>query len=235
MDGPASKTSTPIENASPQTAVDALTGAGEKTLQIAGRSTDGRESSYSILLQGEVRSSSILSSKDPEESVTLLENDTKLLSGSVFGGEAGFVLDGELLAAEFDDPAPTLTLDGSVVDTGRWPTVKEYLGFGSDQESVQDPFPDSGELGATPRDPLHPEEYVVELDGGALTETEAYCFDVDGTVLSEPAGTTVSDRGDRVFGCLHPDATATITVRGVITRIETADAIDFSVRAREDQ
>lgn len=235
MDGPASKSSPPIESSAPQTAVDSLTGTGESTLQIAGNSTDGRESSYSILLQGEVRSSSILSSKDPEESVTLLENNTKILSGSVFGGEAGFVLEGDVLAAEFDEPEPSLKLDGSVVDTGRWPTVKEYLGYGPGQESVKDPFPDSGELGATPRDPLHPEEYVVELDGGALAEAEAYCFDVDGTVLSEPAGTTVSDRGDRVFGCLHPDATARITVRGVITRIETADAIDFTVRAREDQ
>lgn len=232
MDGPASKTSTPIESSAPETAADTLTRLEEVTLQIVGESSDGRKCGYSILVRGEVRASSLHSSKDPEESVTLLENDTKLLTGSVYGDEAGFLVTGEVLAAEFDDPEPTIKLDGAIADTAQWPTVKEYLGYGPEQEPVEDPFPESGELGASPDDPLNPEEYLVELDGEELDETEAYCFDVDGEVVDTPDGTNVSDRGDRVYGCLHPGSSATITVRGVVTRIETADAIGFSVGAR---
>lgn len=232
MDGPASKSSTPLDRSAPETTADSLTRVEEATLEIAGDSKEGRKSSYSILVQGEVRASSLLSSKDPEASVTMLENDAKLLCGSVYGDEVGFVVSGEILAAEFDDPEPTVKLDGAIVDTGRWPTVKEYIGFGPGQDPVEDPFPDGGELGASPGDPLNPEEYLVELDARELDETEAFCFDVDGEVLDQPDGTTVSDRGDRVYGCLHPGCTATIGVRGVITRIETADGIGFSVCAR---
>ena len=232
MDGPASKPSATIDSSAPETTSHTLSRVEEVTLQIAGDSNDGRECCYSILIRGEIRASSVLSSKDPEESVTLLENDTKLLTGSVYGGEAGFLVTGEVLAAEFDEPEPTVKVDGAVVDTARWPTVKEYIGFGPEHEPVEDPFPDSGELGASPGDPLDPEEYVVELDADGIDETEAYCFDIDGEVLDQPAGTTVSERGDRVYGCLHPDSTAKIAVRGVITRIETADGIGFSVSAR---
>lgn len=232
MDGPASKTSTTFDSPAPETAADTLTRVEEFTLEVAGEKGEGRKSSYSILVQGEVRASSILSSKDPEESVTMLENDAKLLCGSVYGDTAGFVVSGEILAAEFDDPEPTVKVDGAFVDTGRWPTVKEYIGYGPEQESVEDPFPNSGELGASPGDPLNPEEYLVELDAGELDETEAYCFDIDGEVVDQPDGMTVSEKGDRVYGCLHPGCTATITVRGVITRIETADGIGFSVSAQ---
>lgn len=232
MDGPASKTSTPIESSPPETAADTLRRVEEATLQIAGESSDGQKCGYSILVRGEVRASSFHSSRDPEESVTLLENDTKLVTGSVYGDEAGFVVTGEVIAVEFDDPEPTVKLDGAIVDPGRWPTVKEYIGYGPDQEPVEDPFPESGELGASPGDPLDPEEYLVELDGEELDETEAYCFDVDGDVVDTPDGTTVSDRGDRVYGYLHPGSSVTIGVRGVVTRIETPDGIDFSVRVR---
>lgn len=232
MDGPASRTPATIDSSAPETATDTLPRAEEVTLQIEGDSRDGRKSSYSILVRGEISASSLLSSKDPEESVMLLENDTKLLTGSVYGDEAGFVLRGDVLAAEFDDPEPTIKLDGAIVDTGRWPAVREYIGYGAGQESVEDPFPDSGELGATPGDPLNPEEYLVELDAREAEATEAFCFDVDGEVLDHPDGTTVSEKGDRVYGCLHPGRTATIALRGVVTRIETPDGIDFSVRAR---
>jgi hypothetical protein len=232
MDGPASKTSTPLDSSTPETAADSLTRLEEVPLEIEGDHERGRTVSYSILIQGEVRASSLLSSRDPAESVTLLENDTKLLCGSVHGDTAGFVVAGDVLAAEFDEPEPTVKLDGAIVDTRRWPTVKEYVGYGPGGESVEDPFPESGELGAPPRDPLDPEEYHVELDARDLEETEAFCFDVDGEVVDQPDGTTVSARGDRVYGCLHPGTTATITVRGVITRVETADGIDFSVSAR---
>ena len=232
MDGPASKASATIDSSSPETAADTLTRLEEVTLQIAGGSTTGQQSSYSVLVKGEVRASSLLSSKDPEESVTLLENDTKLLTGSVYADEVGFVVKGDVLAAEFDDPEPTVKLDGAVVDTDRWPTVKEYIGFGPDRAPVDDPFPESGELGAAPSDPLDPDEYVIELDANGADETEAFCFDVEGEVLDQPASTTVADKGDRVYGCLHPGSSATIAVRGVITRIETADGIGFSVSAR---
>lgn len=232
MDGPASQASATIDSSPPETAADTLTRVEEATLQITGDSKTGQKSSYSILVRGEIRASSLLSSKEPAESVTLLENDTKLLTGSVYGDEVGFVVRGDILAAEFDNPEPTVKLDEKVVDTGRWPTVKEHIGFGPDQEPVEDPFPESGELGAAPSDPLNPEEYVIELDADGSEETEAFCLDVDGEVLDQPAGTTVSEKGDRVYGCLHPGSTETIAVRGVITRIETADGIGFSVSAR---
>lgn len=233
MDAPAPEPAATIDSSSPETAAATLTSAEEVTLQIEGAdSGPGRKVGYSILVQGDIRASSLLSSTDPEESVTLLENDTKLLTGTVYGDESGFVVAGAVLAAEFDDPEPTVKLDGAVVDTSQWPTVKEYIGYGPGQESVEDPFPDSGELGACPGDPLNPEEYVIELDGDELEETEAYCFDIDGEVLDRPDGMTVSDEGDRVYGCLHPDSTATIAVRGVVTRIETAAGIGFSVGAR---
>ena len=232
MDGPASDTSTRLERSSTETAVDSLTRIEEVPLEIEGRKGDGRESSYAVLLQGEVQSSSLLSSKDPEESVMLLENNTKLLTGSVYGERVGFLVKGDVLAAEFDDPEPTVKLDGQVVDSGRWPTVKEYLGHGPEQESVEDPFPNSGELGASPGDPLNPEEYVIELDAHESAETQACCFDIDGHVIEHPDSMTVTEKEDRVYGYLHPGDSAQIEVQGVITRIETPDGIDFSVRAR---
>lgn len=231
MDGPAPETPSKFDGSSPETAVDTLTRIGEVSLQIEGDGS-GRKRSYSILVKGEVRASSILSSKDPKESVTLLENDTKLLSGDVYGENAGFVVSGDILAAEFDDPEPTVKLDGEIIDPGRWPTVKEYIGYGPKQESVEDPFPRSGELGAPPGDPLDPEKYLVELDAHESDDTGAYCFDVDGQVIDHSDGATISDKGDRVYGYLHPGCSATIEVRGVITRIDTADGIDFAVRAR---
>lgn len=235
MDGPASKTSTTLDSSAPETAVGNSTRVEEVTFQIAGDRVEGRKSSYSILLQGEIRASSVLSSKNPEESVTMLENNTKLLSGSVYGEKAGFVVEGEVLAAEFDDPEPTVKLDGEIVDQGRWPTVKEYIGYGPQEESVRDPFPHSGELGAAPGDPLNPEEYVIELDARESGKTRAYCFDIDGRIIDRPDGTAVSEKGDRVYGYLHPGCSATIEVRGVITRTDTADGIDFSVRARGER
>lgn len=232
MDGPAPRTSTNLDSSPAETAASALTSLEEATLRIEGASDSGRKSCYSLLVQGEVRESSILSSRDPDASVTLLQNNTKLLSGSVYGGRAGFVVSGKVLAAEFDDPEPTVTLDGDVVEDGRWPTVTEYLGAGPDQETVEDPFPDSGVLGATPGDPLDPEEYVVELDATGAADTGAFCFDVDGTITDHPESATISDGGDRVYGYLPAGNTAAIRVRGVITRIDTADGVDFSVAAR---
>lgn len=231
MDGPASKTSTKLENSSTETAGDALTRVEEVSLQIEGDKGKGRKCSYSILLRGEVQASSTLSSKAPEESITLFENNTKLLSGSIYGDVVGFVVRGDVLAAEFDDPEPTVKVDSEIIDPGRWPTVKEYIGYGPEQEPVKDPFPNSRELGATPGDPLDPEEYVIELDAHESDETEAYCFDIDGRILNHPDGVTISDKGDRVYGYLHPGCSTKIEVRGVITRIDTADGMDFSIRA----
>lgn len=235
MDGPASETATKLESASMETGGDALPRVEEVPLQIAGDRGEGRKCSYSILLQGEVQTNSKLSSKEPEESITLLENNTKLLSGSVYGERVGFVVMGEVLAAEFDEPEPTVKLAGEVIDPGRWPSVKEYMGHGPQEESVTDPFPNSGEWGASPRDPLDPEEHVIELDAGDSEAPEAYCFDVDGQILNRPDGMTISEKGDRVYGYVHPGTSAQINVRGVIMRIETADGIDFSVRARGRQ
>lgn len=211
------------------TTPDAFVERAEVALQIEGAAGRGREVGYSILLQGDVEPSSILSTTDPGETVTLLEDNTKLLSGSVRGDTVGFVLDGEVVAAEFDDPEPTVRLGGSVVDSDRWPTVKEYTGFGSHQEPVEDPFPENNDLGKPRGDPLDPREYVVELD--ASGDVGAYCFDVDGEVLDVPEGATVSEDGERVFGYLRPNSAAEIGVSGVITRIDTADPIGFTVRA----
>lgn len=234
MESPTSPAASQSAKSATDTVADALTREGEVTLHIEDSRGEG-ESRYSLLVQGEIQSSSILSSDEPDETVTLLENDTKLVSGSVSGGTAGFVLNGLILAAEFDDPEPGVKVGGAFVDPERWPTVKEYTGHGSDQEMVEDPFPNSGELGATPGDPLNPEEYVLELDARELDEVDAYCFDVDGEIIGHSDGVTVSDAGERVYGCLRPGSSARIEVRGLITRIDTADGIDFTVSARDEE
>lgn len=212
---------------------DALTQDGEVTLQITGDKQQGRKNGYSILLQGEIQASSILSSNDPEETIMLLENNTRLLSGSVHGETAGFVLDGKIVAAEFDDPEPTVKLGGAIIDSKRWPTVKEYTGYGPDRESVEDPFSTNEEVGTPPSDPLNADGYTVELDATELDNAKAYCFDVDGEIISHPDSATVSDQEDRVYGYLCPEWSAKIEVRGTITRIDTAEGIDFTVRARD--
>lgn len=221
------------EQSATDATADPLTREGEVILQIDGDNTGGRERGYSFLVHGEVQASSILSRNDPDRTITLLENNTKLVSGSVSRSKAGFVLDGRILAAEFDVPEPAIRVDGTLIDPERWPTVKEYIGHGPGEEPVEDPFPNSGELGASPGDPLSPEEYIIDLDAREADETEAYCFDVDGEIIGHSNGVTVSDEGDRVYGCLCPGGSAQIEIRGVVTRIDTADGIDFSVRARD--
>lgn len=229
MESPHPQT-TQSEPASSVTGTDVRSQNKSITLQITGDTENGETSGYSLLVQGEVEASSILSSTEPEETITLLENDTKLLSGSISSGTVGFILDGTIVAAEFDDPKPTVKADGAVVDPGQWPTVTEYLGHGPGQAPVEDPFPNSGELGATRGDPLNPERYRIELDARG-EEPEAYCFDIDGEVIDHADGVTVSKEGERVYGCLCPGHSAEIDIRGVITRIDTADGIEFSVTA----
>lgn len=233
MESPTSPAASQPEGCPTDAAAETLTREGGVTLCIEGDGLGSRASSYSFLVQGDVQASSILSSTDPAETVTLLENDTKLVSGSLSGGTAGFVLTGQIVAAEFEDPGTSVKVGGSFVDPEGWPTVTGYTGHGPGQEPVEDPFPNSGELGASPNDPLNPEEYVLELDARGLEETDAYCFDVDGEIIGHSDGVTVSDSAERVYGCLQPGASARIEVRGVITRIDTADGIDFSVRARD--
>lgn len=235
MESPTSSAASQSDRPAADTVDDALTREGEVTLHIDGTSRRGEESCYSFLIHGEIQPSSILSSSDPNETITLLENNTKLVSGSVSGGTAGFVLNGHVVAAEFDTPEPSVRVGGAFVDPGEWPTVKEYTGHGPGQDPVEDPFPDSGELGASLNDPLNPKEYVLELDARELDETDAYCFDVDGEIIGHTDGVTVSDSEERVYGCLRPGSSARIEVRGLITRIDTADGIDFTVRARDDE
>jgi len=234
MESPTSWT-TPRSNSSAASSVtDVLAQERQVSLQIDGSQGEVGARGYSILIRGEVQPSSILSTRNSDKTLTLLENNATLLFGSVTGNTAGFVFDGEIVAAEFDSPAPTVKLDGSVVDPDRWPTVKEYVGHGPDRESVEDPFPDSGKLGASPGDPLDPDEHRIELEAGALDTPEAYCLDIDGDVLSRSDSVTVSDRGDRVYGCLRSNSSAHVSIRGMITRIDTADGVDFSVSAREE-
>lgn len=235
MESPTSPTASQSDRSTTDTVTDVLTRDGEVTLHVEGGSRGGEESRYSFLVQGEIQASSILSSTDPDETVVLLENNTKLVSGSVSGGSVGFVLSGHVLAAEFDDPEPKIKVGGAFVDPEQWPTVKEYTGHGPGQEPVDDPFPNSGVLGASPNDPLNPEEYILELDARELENADAYCFDVDGEIIGYSEGVTISDSEERVYGCLRPGSSARIEVRGVITRIDTADGIDFTVRARGDE
>ena len=232
MESPTSPAASQPTESADDAVTSALTREGEVTVHIEADCPEGRTSNYSLLIRGEIQSSSILSSGELDETVTLLENDTKLVSGSVSGGTAGFVLDGQILAAEFDDPEPKIRVSGAFADPTRWPTVKEYTGHGSHQEPVEDPFPDSGELGSTPNDPLNPKEYVLELDAAGLERADAYCLDIDGEIIDHSEGVIVSDSEERVYGCLRPDASARIEVRGLITRIDTANGIEFAVRAR---
>lgn len=233
MSEPTTGASTQLEEGPSGAAVDTLDQSGEVAFQIEGEGPGRRASGFSVLVRGDIQASSILSSEPLRETVTLLEDDTKLLSGDVRGGTAGFVLDGEIIAAEFDDPTPSVRIDGTAVDPERWPTVKAYLGNGARQDPVDDPFPNSGELGKPRGDPLDPLEAVVVLDAEDADDAGAYSFDLDGDVLDHPDSASVSSTGDRVFGYLYPGWTASIEIRGAVTRIETADGIGFSVRARD--
>ncbi len=233
MSGPATRASSATDDRSAEAAVDALATDGEVAFQIEGDERRGRTSGYSILVQGSVQASSVLSSTAPGESVVVLEDDTKLLSGTVRAGTAGFVVDGEVLAAEFDDPAPTIRLDGEVVDPDRWPTVKGYLGSGARQDPVEDPFPNSGELGKPRGDPLDPLESVVVLEARETEDAGAYCLDLDGEVLEYPDSASISASGDRIFGYLYPGWSVRIAIRGAVTRVDTADGIRFSAHAAE--
>lgn len=231
MDSPTPETISQPDRSPTDAGVDGLIRDGEVTIQIE---RDGRPGGYSILVRGEVQASSILSTGEHDATITVLEDDTRLLSGSVGGETVGFVLDGRILAAGFDDPQPSVKVDGAYVDPEQWPTVKEYTGFGPDQEPVEDPFPESGELGTPRNDPLNPEAYVVELDADDAEAPAAYCLDVDGAVGDRSDDVTVSEMGDRVYGCLRPGESARVELQGVVTRIETADGIDFSVRSRDE-
>lgn len=214
---------------------DALTREGGASFLVESDGHARAEVDYSFLVRGDIQASSILSTGATAETVTLLEDDTKLVSGSLSGGRDGFVLDGTIVAAEFDDDAPRVTIGGVAVDPSQWPTVTEYMGHGPRQDPVEDPFPNVGELGGSTGDPLHPEEYVIELDADGLDEADAYCFDVDGEVVEHSDAVSVSESGERVFGRLQPGADARIDVRGVLTRIDTAEGIEFTIRARKNQ
>lgn len=217
----------------PEPVAAALVGDGGTALRIEPVAHAGRPIGYSILVRGDVHASSILSTTAPREEVMLLDDDTKLLTGTVSGGTAGFVLDGRIVAAEFDDPKPIVRLGDAVVDPGRWPTVAAYTGAGGPEEPAEGPLPNGGELDRARGDPLAAEEYVVVLEGEDLEGSSAYCFDVDGTVLESPDSATVSPTGDRVYGYLCPGWSARIAVRGVVTRIDAGSGIGHSVRTLE--
>lgn len=207
----------------------ALVQEGEFRLELEASEDADAHSGYSIVVRGAIQSSSILSSTEPDETVTLLENDTKLVSGRLAGGTVGFVVDGTVVAAEFDEPAPAVKVGGAYVDPAQWPTVREYAGAGPGQDPVEDPFPGSAELGGARDDPLDPDEYVVEVEAGETAGPAAYCFDLDGEVLDRAGGATVSGRGDRVYGCLRPGESAEVTIRGLVTHVDTEDGLEFTV------
>lgn len=232
MDSSSSQSKSGASGSRRDAGAEALVQEGAVRLELEPGEGAGTPCGYSLLVRGTVESSSILSSVDPDETVTLLENDTKLVSGSLAGGTVGFVLEGEVVAAEFDDPAPAVKVGGAYVDPAQWPTVTEYTGFGGGQDLVEDPFPEGAELGSARDDPLDPDEYVVEVESVETTTPEAYCFDVDGEVLESAGGATVSGTGDRVFGCLRPGESARVTIRGLVTRIDSADGLDVSVGDR---
>jgi len=232
MDSPTSQPKSRSTRSPTDAGAETFVPDGASRLELEAGETARGNSGYSLLIRGEVQASSILSSAKHDGSVTLMENKTKLVSGSLTGGTIGFVVDGTVVAAEFDDSAPAVTLDGAHVDPDRWPTVKEYIGFGPNGEPVEDPFPDGGELGAAPNDPLHPDEYVIELDASGIDEAKAYCFDIDGSVVNRADSSTVTDQEDRVYGCLQPGSSAAITIRGHVTRIEAADGLEFSIDAK---
>lgn len=213
-------------------AVDSIEQQEVVTIQLVGSAQSGATAGYSLLFEGDIETVSALSEDEPEAAVVPLDGERKLLSGNIADGTDGFVLVGSVLAAEFDDPEPTVKLDGTVVESGQWPTLDTYIGSGPGQEPVEDPFPDSGMLGAPLGDPLRPSEFVLELTAPGGDETGSYRFDVDGEILSGPDGSAVSETGDSVSGELLPGESAAIELRGMVTGIETHSAIEFTTRAR---
>lgn len=230
MASPPSASSVQSDQSATETTTNVLPGTEGELLELQA-SSGAHPAGYSLLIRGEIESSDILSAADPEVTVTVLANNTKLVAGTVSGGRVGFLLNGEILAAEFDDPEPTVKIGGAFVDHDHWPTVKSYTGHGPDQEPVRDPFPDGGDMTCPPADPLNPRDYVVELDAADLEGTGAFCFDLDGEVLDHPETVSVSESGDRVYGCVTEGETIEVGVDGLITRIDTARGIHFSVTA----
>ena len=206
-----------------------LSGNGQEPetveLEIEGDTSEGRKSGFSFLLAGTVVASSILSTAEPTRSVTELEGDAMLLAGSVRGETAGFVLRGSVVAAEFDEPEPTVRLDGTVVDTDQWPSVRETVGHGTASPTLSAPFSGDESASAT----LAPVTSVVTLEATDLNERAAFGVDVAGAVVDHSATTRVSADGDRVYGYLDPGASATVEVAGSVTRIDAGDGIEYAV------
>jgi len=118
MSSPPSSATTQAEPRSAPT-VDVLTRDDEVGLVVENTDDAGESSHYSMLVHGEIQASSILSTGDPAATVTVLDDDTTLVAGSLGGGTAGFVLDGQVVAAEFDG---TSAASANAPSSGSGPT-----------------------------------------------------------------------------------------------------------------
>lgn len=228
----------PASNNTPEfIATEAATSAGSPhqnntvELQIFLPEKLETKSDYSLLVKGDITRQSGMTKK-ANISITELGKSKQLVSGFASASPDTFVLAGEITAVEFEDPKPTIEINGTALDSSRWPDVSEYINGYSVQEPVADPFLTNGVLGSSPTDPLNPDEYRIELCGDSLSEPKIYSFSFDGSVLNYTDGVTVSEEDQNITGTLQPNHTATIVLRGLITEINPHDRIDFEITPR---
>lgn len=227
MTVPRSETQPQCEQQTSDGRVDATSVSGSVTLQIEGDAQYDSRIEFAVLVEGDLRR---VADVDDGATVTALETNATLLTGHVDGTALEYVATGDLLGVTVDDPAPTITLDGTPVDTARWPAVHQAIGRGAHQEPVATPFPDSGEMGKPLGDPLDPKEYAISIEAADGDGPRSYSFDVDGAVVEHPTTATVAADGSSVAGDLAPGGAVQLEVRGAVTSIETGDGVDVTFR-----
>lgn len=160
---------------------DAVPWSGAEPIRILWEPAE-EPRAFSVCFRGDLRTDPLPASVDVSD-VEPAGSDARRLSGRADGDATAMVVDGELLAATFEEPAPTLWIGDEAVEADAWPTVEEYAPTIADSElagsadaadaaapdahlsePVPEPFPERGMLGKPLGDPLDPKEFVVEIE-----------------------------------------------------------------------
>lgn len=219
--------------------------SGTDPIRVSWEPAD-RERSFALCVRGDVSADPLPEDVDVEPAPATVAADARLLSGSVDGDAVEVVVEGELLAASFEEPAPTVWIGDDAVDHAAWPPVDGAPSTAA-QEPVPEPFPERGMLSKPLGDPLDPKRYEVEVDASGADEPCSLRLEVDGTVEDAPDAVEVTSVGDASeddsSGEGDPDERATATVapgerlavafRGMATWLQADRDADVTVRERD--